>query len=51
MNQRNGVRWTTAKAFLRPARSRANLRVITGALVSGLVVEGRVARSLRYRIQ
>ena len=31
VTQRRGVRWTTAKAFLRPARGRANLTVLTGA--------------------
>ena len=31
VNQRRGVRWTTAKAFLRPAMSRPNLTVLTHA--------------------
>jgi choline dehydrogenase len=31
VNQRRGVRWTTAKAFLRPALSRPNLKVLTRA--------------------
>lgn len=34
VNQRNGVRWNAAKAFLRPARGRANLKVVTGAQVT-----------------
>jgi choline dehydrogenase len=33
MNQKRGVRWHATKAFLRPALSRPNLTVITGALV------------------
>ncbi|HYM29849.1 MAG TPA: FAD-dependent oxidoreductase [Candidatus Cybelea sp.] len=44
VNQKRGVRWNTAKAFLRPVQSRANLQVLTGAMVTGLRVEGgRVA--------
>jgi choline dehydrogenase len=49
VNQRDGVRWTTAKAFLRPARGRPNLRVVTRALVSEIVLEGRRATGVRYR--
>jgi choline dehydrogenase len=41
VNQRNGIRWTAAKAFLRPARRRPNLRVVTNALSTGLVLDGR----------
>ena len=33
VTQRRGIRWTTAKAFLRPARGRPNLAVVTGAQV------------------
>ncbi len=39
VNQRSGVRWNASKAFLRPARQRANLRVITAAQVRRLIVE------------
>ena len=42
VTQRRGIRWTTAKAFLRPARGRANLVVLTGAEAGRLVLdEGR----------
>ncbi len=51
VNQRNGIRWTAAKAFLRPARRRANLRVVTGALVSEVVLDGRRAVGVRYRAE
>ena len=36
VNQRRGVRWNATKAFLRPAFSRPNLQVWTGAQVSRL---------------
>ena len=48
VNQRNGIRWTAAKAFLRPARNRPNLRVVTGALVTGIDLDGRRAAGVRY---
>ena len=50
VNQRNGVRWTTAKAFLRPARRRANLEVVTGALVAEIVLDGRRATGVRFTV-
>jgi len=48
VNQRNGIRWTAAKAFLRPARKRQNLHVVTGALVTEIMVEGKRATGVRY---
>lgn len=41
VNQNNGVRWNTAKAFLRPARNRPNLRVLTEAHTDHLIMDGR----------
>ena len=41
VNQRSGVRVSSAKAFLRPALGRPNLSVITGAQVKKLRLEGR----------
>ena len=39
MNQKKGVRWSATKAFLRPAMSRHNLTVLTGAHVQRLILE------------
>ena len=41
VNQKGGVRWSTAKAFLKPAEGRANLKVVTNALVTGLMLDGK----------
>ena len=49
VNQRNGIRWTAAKAFLRPARRRPNLRVVTGALAAEIMLDGKRAYGVRYR--
>src|SRR5690606_18915055 len=48
VNQRRGVRWTAAKAFLHPVASRSNLTVLTGAHVQRLLFEGRRATGLRF---
>ncbi|SMD18993.1 GMC family oxidoreductase N-terminal domain-containing protein [Rhizobium sp. RU36D] len=39
VNQRSGIRWNTAKAFLRPAVKRGNLTVLTKAHVRRLLIE------------
>ena len=49
LTTRNGWRCSTAKAYLSTARHRANLRIETGAQVSGLVIEQRRAIGVRYR--
>jgi choline dehydrogenase len=49
VNQKRGVRWSTAKGFLRPALRRPNLKVVTGAEASAIELEGRRARGLRFR--
>ncbi|WP_417423244.1 GMC family oxidoreductase [Hoeflea sp.] len=43
-----GRRLSSARAFLRPAMSRPNLRVITGAHVTGLTFEGQRATGVTY---
>ncbi len=49
VTQRNGRRWSTADAYLRPAASRKNLRVVSGAQVLGVELEGEHATGVRYR--
>jgi choline dehydrogenase len=46
VNQRRGIRWTASKAFLRPVKSRANLRVVTGAQARHVILDGRRATGL-----
>ncbi|MCY0150458.1 GMC family oxidoreductase N-terminal domain-containing protein [Hoeflea sp. G2-23] len=43
-----GRRLSSARAFLRPAMSRPNLRVITGAHVTGLTFDGQRATGVTY---
>jgi choline dehydrogenase len=46
---KGGMRMSTARAYLRPARHRANLRVETHALAERVLFDGRRAVGLRYR--
>ncbi|MBN8968460.1 MAG: choline dehydrogenase [Rhizobiales bacterium] len=46
---RNGWRNSSAVAYLKPARDRANLKVETDAHTTGLVLEGRKVVGVRYR--
>jgi len=48
INVKDGRRQSTAVAYLKRARKRPNLRIITGALASSLILEGRRAVGLRY---
>ncbi|MEO6092201.1 MAG: GMC family oxidoreductase N-terminal domain-containing protein [Novosphingobium sp.] len=50
VTQRRGWRWSAADAFLKPVRSRANLCVITGALVDRVVIEAGRAIGITYWI-
>ncbi|CAM5785365.1 GMC family oxidoreductase [Castellaniella caeni] len=48
VNQRRGVRWNAAKAFLHPVMGRANLKVITGARVERIEFSGRRATGVAF---
>ncbi|HKJ52024.1 MAG TPA: choline dehydrogenase [Gammaproteobacteria bacterium] len=48
MTVKNGVRWSTANAYLKPARGRGNLEVITGALTQRILLEGRKATGVEF---
>lgn len=48
VNQRKGVRWTAATAFLHPVSHRSNLTVITGAHARRIEFEGRRAVGVHY---
>ncbi|MGH7097915.1 MAG: GMC family oxidoreductase, partial [Stellaceae bacterium] len=51
VNQKRGVRWNTAKAFLKPVRSRGNLRVLTGAQATRIRFAGKRAAGLEFSYQ
>ncbi|HXE24175.1 MAG TPA: choline dehydrogenase [Roseiarcus sp.] len=49
MTVRDGVRASAANAYLRPAMKRPNLNVLTHALATRVVFEGRRAAGVHYR--
>ncbi len=50
VTQRRGWRWSAADAFLKPVRGRANLKIMTGALVDRVIFEQGRAVGLAYRL-
>jgi len=50
VTQRRGARWSTARAFLAPVRSRKNLVVETGANATGILVENGRATGVTYAV-
>src|SRR3546814_7041229 len=51
LTARGGRRVSTAKAFLRPALHRPNLRVETEALATGLLFDGNRAAGVAYTVR
>jgi len=49
VTQRNGKRWSTNDAYLRPVRDRGNLEVVTGATVQRVKLAGGRATGVAYR--
>lgn len=48
VNQRGGVRWNAAKAFLRSVKKRPNLKIVTRARVTRLVFSGNKVTGLEF---
>jgi choline dehydrogenase len=48
MTVKDGVRWSAANAYLRPAMKRANLKVVTHALATRIIFDGRRAGGIGY---
>lgn len=48
VTQKAGRRWSTARAFLDPARTRSNLRVETDAFTTRILLEGKRAVGVTY---
>jgi choline dehydrogenase len=48
MTVKDGVRWSTANAYLKPAMSRPNLTVITHAMTRRVLLDGKRAVGVEY---
>ncbi|OQM76424.1 GMC family oxidoreductase [Manganibacter manganicus] len=49
VNQKGGVRFSAARAFLRPVRRRPNLRIVTHAAAERIVFDGNRATAILFR--
>lgn len=49
VTQKRGSRWSAADAYLKPARKRPNLTVLTSALATRVIFEGERAVGVEYR--
>lgn len=49
LTTRNGLRMSSAKAYLKPAKRRANLQIVTHAQVTRILFAGKRAVGVRYR--
>ena len=48
LTTRNGRRWSTARGYLKPARKRPNVAVVSNALTTRILFEGRRAVGVEY---
>ncbi len=48
LTTKNGRRMSAAKAFLRPAMRRSNVTVLTGAMVTRIILEGKRASGVQF---
>ena len=48
VNQRRGLRHSTAQAYLAPVKQRRNLRVVLGACANRVIFDGNAARGVEY---
>ena len=49
VTQKDGERWSAARAYLAPARQRPNLHVVTDALATQIIVEARRTIGIKFR--
>tara|TARA_R110002124_G_scaffold277457_2_gene448911 strand:- start:419 stop:2104 length:1686 start_codon:yes stop_codon:yes gene_type:complete len=50
MTVKDGVRWSTANAYLRPAMSRPNLKVVTHAMTRRVLLDGKRVIGVEYEV-
>ena len=50
MTVKNGVRSSASREYLDPVKSRSNLTVITGALAQKVILDGKKATGIEYKV-
>ena len=48
MTVKNGVRWSTANAYLKPVLKRPNLQLISGAMTQRILLDGKTASAVEF---
>ncbi len=51
MTVHNGIRWSAANAYLKPALRRGNVRIVTRAFAHRILLEGRRAVGVEYDVR
>ena len=51
MTVKNGVRSSTSREYLDPVKSRKNLHIVTGALVTKVILDGKTATGVEYQVK
>ncbi|MEC8232577.1 MAG: choline dehydrogenase [Pseudomonadota bacterium] len=51
MTVKNGVRSSTSREYLDPVKSRKNLTIVTGALVTRVLLEDKAATGVEYQVK
>ena len=46
----NGVRSSTSNAYIKPAKNRSNLTILSGVLVQRVLLKNKVARGVEYKV-
>ena len=46
----NGVRSSTSNAYIKPAKNRSNLTILSGILVQRVLLKNKVARGVEYKV-
>ena len=46
----NGVRSSTSNAYIKPAKNRPNLKILSGVLVQRVLLKNKVARGVEYKV-
>jgi choline dehydrogenase len=50
MTVHNGLRWSAANAYLKPALKRGNVKLVTYAYVNRIILEGKRATGVEYEV-
>jgi choline dehydrogenase-like flavoprotein len=49
VTQKDGSRWSAARAYLEPHKARPNLTIVTGAIATRILLDGKRATGIVYR--